>query len=142
MEEEQPEETSIVVPEIEAVKTASKKRRQVKAHVVSINGKKVNAYMLVEDDEDDGQPSTLIKKKPTSKKQEPTKKSAPAKKNNSAFPIISKKYEGDRYVLQTSKGYYVNDSTFVMRKKDAKMFDSKESAESKRAQFGGKVVKL
>ena len=29
-----------------------------------------------------------------------------------------------------------------MRKKDAKMFDSKESAEAKRAQFGGKVVKL
>ena len=84
----------------------------------------------------------LINKKQTSKKQEPTKKSVPAKKNNSAFPIITKKYEGDRYVLQTSKGYYVNDNTFVMRKKDAKMFDSKESAESKRAQFGGKVVKL
>ena len=75
-------------------------------------------------------------------KQEPAKKNAPAKKNNSSFPIISKKYDGDRYVLQTSKGYYVSDDNFVMRKKDAKMFDSKESAEAKKAQFGGKVVKL
>ena len=143
IEEEQPEEeASIVVPEIEETKAAaSKKRRQVKAHVVSINGKKVNAYMFVEKDEDDNQPSTPSKKQ-ASKKQEPAKKSAPAKKNNSSFPIISKKYEGDRYVLQTSKGYYVSDNSFVMRKKDAKMFDSKESAEAKRAQFGGKVVKL
>ena len=143
VEEEQPEEEApIVVPEIEETKAASKKRRQVKAHVVSINGKKVNAYMFVEED-DNGQPSTPAKKKPApTKKQEPAKKSAPAKKNNSSFPIISKKYEGDRYVLQTSKGYYVSDDNFVMRKKDAKMFDSKESAEAKQAQFGGKVVKL
>ena len=84
----------------------------------------------------------MTRKKQTSKKQEPAKKSAPTKKNNSSFPIISKKYEGDRYVLQTSKGYYVSDDNFVMRKKDAKMFDSKESAEAKQAQFGGKVVKL
>ena len=143
--EEPVEEEPVSVPELEEEeKKQSNKRRHMKAHVVSINGKKVNAYMYVEGDEEGEEeaPKEAPKKKAPAKKAEPAKKAAPAKKNNSSFPIISKKYEGDRYVLQTSKGYYFSDNNFVMRKKDAKLFDSKESAEAKRAQFGGKVVKL
>ena len=139
IEEPVEEEALISVPDIEEQKKSTK-RRQIKAHVVSINGKKVNAYMFVEGDEEDGENKSVATKKKVAK---PTpSKPATSKKANSSFPIISKKYDGDRYVLQTSKGYYVKDGTFVMRKKDAKLFDSKESAEAKKAKFGGKVVKL
>ena len=139
----EPEEEPIAVPEIEEEQKKPSKRRQMKAHVVSINGKKVNAYMYIEND-DNGEeaPKVAPKKATPTKKAEPAKKPAPEKKSSSSFPIISKKYDGDRYVLQTSKGYYVSDNNFVMRKKDAKLFDSKESVEKKQAKFGGKVVKL
>ena len=132
----------VVEEKLEPVKKALPRKGTIKTHVISINGKKVNAYLVEEDNGD--KPAKKEAKAAPAKKQEPVNKveakPAPIKKGPESFKGIAKKQGG--FVVQTSKGYFVSNNKFVMSKKEAKVFASKEEADAIKANIGGKVVKL
>ena len=59
---------------------------------------------------------------------------APAEESNEPIP--------GEFIVKCDKGYYVNDEKFSNFKKDAQIFTDFNLASQKKAQFGGKVIKL